>query len=79
MEILTRTMRYASGPLRSFSIIMMIVLFAFGQAYFLAFGLDVIEYRTIFTSFFSLLRMSVGTHLVCASSDQQPMAPVLVI
>lgn len=69
MEILTRTMKYASRPLGSFSIIMMVVLFAFGQAYFLAFGLDVIEYRTIFTSFFSLLRMSVGK---CLHLSRQP-------
>ena len=44
MRILTRTLGYAAGPLGSFSVIFMVVLIGFGQAFFLAFGLDLIEY-----------------------------------
>ena len=60
MQILTRTLGYASGPLISFSIIFTVVLVGFGQSFFLAFGLDLVEYRTFPTSFFALLRMGVG-------------------
>ena len=60
MQILTRTLAYAAAPLASFSIIFVIVLVGFGQAFFLAFSLDIKEYRTLFTSFFALLRMAVG-------------------
>lgn len=78
MEILTRTMSYASGPLWNFSVIMMIVLFAFGQAFFLAFGLDVFEYRTMFTSFFALLRMGVGDYDYTAFEQSHPkVGPML--
>ena len=60
MQILTRTLGYAAGPLISFSVILMVVLIAFGQAFFLSFGLDLLEYRTFSTSVFALLRMAVG-------------------
>jgi hypothetical protein len=72
MEMLTRTMGYASGPLWNFSVIMMIVLFAFGQAFFLSFGLDVFEYRTMFTSFFALLRMGVGDYEYSTFEQSHP-------
>ena len=60
MQILTRTLGHAAGPLLSFSVILMVVLIAFGQAFFLSFGLDLLEYRTFSTSVFALLRMAVG-------------------
>ena len=60
MQILTRTLGYAAAPLGSFSVILMVVLIAFGQAFFLSFGLDLLEYRTFNTSVFALLRMAVG-------------------
>jgi hypothetical protein len=60
MQILTRTLGYAAAPLGSFSVILMVVLVAFGQAFFLSFGLDLLEYRTFNTSVFALLRMAVG-------------------
>ena len=41
MQILTRTLAYAAAPLASFSIIFVIVLVGFGQAFFLAFSLDI--------------------------------------
>ena len=60
MQILTRTLGAAVKPLTTFSIIMIIVLIAFGQAFYLAFGLDISEYRTIFSSMLTLVRMTVG-------------------
>lgn len=60
IKLLTKTIIYAAGPLGSFSVMITIVLLGFGQAFFLAFGIDLVEYRTIVTSFTALLRMATG-------------------
>ena len=56
MALLTSTLGYAARPLATFSAVLSIVLFGFGQAFFLAFGLDLAAYRTIYTSVTALLR-----------------------
>eukprot|EP01047_Picozoa_sp_COSAG01_P050915 COSAG01_NODE_5194_length_4419_cov_6.478752_8_plen_143_part_00 len=60
MQILTRTLAAARWPLMSFSAIMSVVLIGCGHSFFLAFNLDIIEYRTFFNSVMALLRMAVG-------------------
>lgn len=60
MRILTATLKVAAVPLGMFSIVMMIVLIGSGQGFFLAFGLDIWNFRSLPSSVLSLLRMAVG-------------------
>ena len=60
MQILTRTLAVAAMPLAWFSVVISIVLLGCAQGFFLAFGLDIVEYRSFGISVLALLRMAVG-------------------
>jgi len=60
MQILTRTLNIAVVPLAWFSVIFLVMLIGAGQGFFLAFGLDMKEFRTFWTSCLALTRMAVG-------------------
>ena len=60
MSILTTTLLKAGGPIVSFMWTFIIVLVGSGQGFYLAFGLDLYEYRGIIPAWLSLLRMAVG-------------------
>lgn len=60
MSILQRTLDKAAGPLGWFLCSFAIVLLGSAQGFYMAFGLDLAAYRSIYTSIFSLLRMAVG-------------------
>ena len=56
MSILTTTLLKAGGPIVSFMWTFIIVLVGSGQGFYLAFGLDLYEYRGIIPAWLSLLR-----------------------
>jgi hypothetical protein len=60
MSILQRTLDKAAGPLGWFLCSFVIVLLGSAQGFYMAFGLDLVAYRSTYTSIFSLLRMAVG-------------------
>ena len=60
MSVLTVTLTKASSALVFWTAAFVIVLIGSGQGFYLAFGLDLYEYRGIGPAWLSLLRMAVG-------------------
>jgi len=60
MSVLTVTLAKASSALVFWTAAFVIVLIGSGQGFYLAFGLDLYEYRGIGAAWLSLLRMAVG-------------------
>ena len=60
MSIFTTTIGKAAGPLKCFLCSFLIVLIGSGQGFYLAFGLDLVDYRGFVYSILALLRMAVG-------------------
>jgi hypothetical protein len=60
MAMLTTTLTKAAQPLKWFMASFIIVLIGSGQGFYLAFGLDNLDYRGFVFSILALLRMAVG-------------------
>ena len=56
MNLIFQTLHTASTDILFFSIIFIIVMLGFSMSFYMAFGLDVEDYRSAFTSFISLLQ-----------------------
>jgi hypothetical protein len=78
MSILQRTLHKAATPLAWFCGSFVIVLAGSGQGFFMAFGMDMYDYRSFSASVISLLRMAVGDFDYDElSASQQMLGPVM--
>merc|ERR1711871_1906351 len=60
MSLLVRTLSYAGKPIMGFMVTVVILLVGSGQGFYMAFGRDLVDYRSFQHSILSLLRMAVG-------------------